>query len=188
MFSQMITPMSTIAPIAIAMPDSATMLAATPNVFIAMKHIRTASGSRALMSSELRRCITITSITDDTGTSSSDFVTKDNLLTYTGKVPADFVDANYDVLVEIRDSTGTVVRTHNITGSSSISNNTWTWTDPGTGLADGNYTIRATIVDAGTSTPTSSFGTAGEAIQPMVIDATLPTMTISSSASAINPK
>ena len=60
MFSQTMMPMSTIVPMAMAMPDSATTLASTPKVFIAMKHIRTASGSNALIRNELRRCITIT--------------------------------------------------------------------------------------------------------------------------------
>ena len=45
MFSQRMMPMSTIVPMAMAMPDRATMLASTPKVFIAMKHISTASGS-----------------------------------------------------------------------------------------------------------------------------------------------
>ncbi len=60
MFSQITIPISTIVPMAIAIPDRATMLASTPNVFIAMKHINTASGSRPLISTELRRCRTIT--------------------------------------------------------------------------------------------------------------------------------
>ena len=40
-------PISTIVPIAIAMPDKATMFASTPKVFMAMKHINTASGNKA---------------------------------------------------------------------------------------------------------------------------------------------
>ena len=44
MFSETMIPISTIVPIAIAMPDSATTLASTPAYFIAMKHISTASG------------------------------------------------------------------------------------------------------------------------------------------------
>ena len=63
MFSQRMMPMSTIVPMAMAMPERATMLASTPNVFMAMKHINTASGNSALISSELRRCITETRIT-----------------------------------------------------------------------------------------------------------------------------
>ena len=60
MFSQTMIPISTIVPMAMAMPDSATMFASTPNSFIAMKHIRTASGSTAEIKIELRRCMTIT--------------------------------------------------------------------------------------------------------------------------------
>ena len=63
MFSVRIIPISTIVPIAIAMPDNATMFASTPNVFMAMKHIKTASGSSALIRNELRRWTTITRIT-----------------------------------------------------------------------------------------------------------------------------
>ncbi len=63
MFSQRIIPISTIVPIAIAMPDNATMFASTPNVFMAIKHINTASGSNALMRNELLKCSTITRIT-----------------------------------------------------------------------------------------------------------------------------
>ena len=63
MFSQRMMPMSTIVPIAIAMPDRATTLASTPNVFIAIKHSSTASGSKELMSNELRRWSTDTRIT-----------------------------------------------------------------------------------------------------------------------------
>jgi len=63
MFSQMMMPMSTMVPMAMAMPESATMLASTLNCFIAMKHIRIATGSTAEISSELRKCRTITSTT-----------------------------------------------------------------------------------------------------------------------------
>lgn len=62
-FSQMIIPISTIVPMAIAMPDSATIFASTPKVFIAIKHIRTAKGSRPLMRIELLRCTTKTMTT-----------------------------------------------------------------------------------------------------------------------------
>ena len=46
MFSTRITPMSTMVPMAMAMPDRATMLASIPNTFMATKTISTASGSR----------------------------------------------------------------------------------------------------------------------------------------------
>jgi hypothetical protein len=60
MFSQIIMPISTIVPIAIAIPDSATMLASMPKVFIAMKHIRIARGRSAPIRIELFRCRTRT--------------------------------------------------------------------------------------------------------------------------------
>ena len=48
--------MSTIVPMAMAMPDSETMLASTPNSFIAMNEISTASGITALISSDSPSC------------------------------------------------------------------------------------------------------------------------------------
>ena len=63
MLSQMTTPMSTIVPIAIAIPESATTLASTPKCFIAMKHINTDSGNRPEIIPALRRCATISSTT-----------------------------------------------------------------------------------------------------------------------------
>ncbi len=63
MFSHRMMPISTMVPMAIAIPDRATMLASTPNVFMAMNTIKTASGNNALMRMELRRCSTITRIT-----------------------------------------------------------------------------------------------------------------------------
>ena len=45
MFSQSTIPISTMVPIAIAIPESATTLASTPATFIAIKQIKTAKGS-----------------------------------------------------------------------------------------------------------------------------------------------
>ena len=63
MLSQMMMPMSTMVPMAMAMPDRATILASTPKRFMAMKHIITAMGSSAEMRTELRRCMTSTRTT-----------------------------------------------------------------------------------------------------------------------------
>ena len=63
MFSHTTMPISTIVPMAMAMPDSATMLACTPNSFMPTKHNRTVRGSMPLTNALLRRCITITSTT-----------------------------------------------------------------------------------------------------------------------------
>jgi len=46
MFSVRMTPTSTIVPIAMAMPDKATMFASTPKNFMLIKTISTATGNR----------------------------------------------------------------------------------------------------------------------------------------------
>ena len=63
MFSERITPTSTIVPIAIAIPESATILASTPKSFIAINTINTATGSNPEIRTEARRLNTIMMIT-----------------------------------------------------------------------------------------------------------------------------
>ena len=63
MFSVKMMPMSTIVPIAIAMPDKATMFASMPNAFMRMKQASTATGNKPLMSSDERTFITMTTTT-----------------------------------------------------------------------------------------------------------------------------
>ena len=55
-FSVIIIPISTIVPIAIAIPASDMMLASTPNVFIAMNAISTATGSVVATTRLARTC------------------------------------------------------------------------------------------------------------------------------------
>ena len=62
-FSDSITPTSTIVPIAIAIPDNATIFASTPKSFIAINTIRTATGNSPEISTEARRLNTIIIIT-----------------------------------------------------------------------------------------------------------------------------
>ncbi|CAI8160282.1 MAG: Uncharacterised protein [Formosa sp. Hel3_A1_48] len=57
------TPTSTIVPIAIAIPDNATILASTPKSFIAINTIKTATGKSPEISMEARRLNTIMIIT-----------------------------------------------------------------------------------------------------------------------------
>ena len=59
MFSESMTPTSTIVPIAIAIPDSATILASTPKSFIAINTINTATGNSPEINTEARRLNTI---------------------------------------------------------------------------------------------------------------------------------
>ncbi len=63
MFSLSTIPMSTIVPIAIAMPDSATTFASTRKSFMKMKVNSTAIGKSAEISTEERRCINMKSTT-----------------------------------------------------------------------------------------------------------------------------
>ena len=62
-FSIITTPTSTITPMAMAMPDRATMLASTPATFITMNVAITAKGSMAEMTADALRLSTRTSTT-----------------------------------------------------------------------------------------------------------------------------
>ena len=62
-FSETIIPISTMVPMAMAIPDRATILASTPKSFIPTKTIRTVKGSRLVIRKEDFRCINMTKIT-----------------------------------------------------------------------------------------------------------------------------
>jgi|GEM_PF-3393656 len=129
--------------------------------------------------------IEITAITNDTYSNGNlfpggnDFVTSDNTLVYSGTVPVEFVDASHDVFVEILNSSGAVVRS----GTATVTGTAWSWSDVGNTLADGNYTIRSTIVNQGTTTATTAFGAMGVDTQPLKIDTTLPTIVVTRATS-----
>ena len=85
----------------------------------------------------------IAGISDDTGTSRSDFITADNKLVYTGKVN-NFV-SNHDVVkLVLKNSQGEVVNTHYVEPTS---NGDWTWDNSATVQDDGQYTLTASVVD-----------------------------------------
>ena len=63
MFSESMTPTSTIVPMAIAIPESATIFASTLKIFIAINTNKTATGSRPDIKIEARRLKTIIIIT-----------------------------------------------------------------------------------------------------------------------------
>ena len=62
-FSDRITPTSTIVPMAMAIPDSATMFASTLKSFIAIKTINTATGNNPEINIEARKLKTMIMIT-----------------------------------------------------------------------------------------------------------------------------
>jgi hypothetical protein len=128
----------------------------------------------------LASSLNITAISQDTGTSTSDFITSDNTLTYNGALPKPLATGE-KVLVQILNEAGsTVLRSSAVTPTAGST--TWTWTDPASGLADGNYIIRATIVANDGLTPVPAYGTNGTDTQPMTIDATAPLQTVSFSS------
>ncbi len=62
-FSERMTPTSTMVPMAMAIPERATILASTPKSFMLIKTISTATGSNPDIRMEARRLNTITTIT-----------------------------------------------------------------------------------------------------------------------------
>ena len=86
--------------------------------------------------------LTISDISDDTGSDPHDFYTADNTLRYSGTAK-DF-QANGDrIHLELKDSTGKVLSSADVVPDTS---NNWTWQDT-TARADGQYTLTATVVD-----------------------------------------
>ena len=111
----------------------------------------------------------------DSGTA-GDFITSDNTITYNGQLPAALATGE-KVLVKVFAADGTtLVRSGLATVAAGTT--TWTWVDPGAALADGNYVIKATIVATDGVTPVASYGTRGTDTQPMTIDASVPTQTV----------
>ncbi|MDP4732495.1 MAG: Ig-like domain-containing protein [Limnohabitans sp.] len=92
--------------------------------------------------------VTIGSITDDTGISTADFITSDGSLVIAGSV-ANFSDAGTalgdTVRVQVVDATGKVVAQQYVAPTGT--NGSWTFDNQGQTLADGNYTLKAAIVD-----------------------------------------
>jgi Bacterial Ig-like domain len=91
--------------------------------------------------------VDITSMTTDSGVSGTDYVTNDNLLTYSGTV-AGFTANGDKVKVELLAADGTtVIATAYVDVTITTGGNgTWTWPYETTQL-QGNYGVRATLVD-----------------------------------------
>jgi hypothetical protein len=112
--------------------------------------------------------VDITSMTTDSGASGTDFVTNDNLLTYSGTV-AGFTANGDKVKVELLAANGTtVIATAYVDVTATTGGaGTWNWAYETT-QADGQYTVRATIVDAAGNRVNSAVG--GQDTQVIVID------------------
>jgi hypothetical protein len=94
-----------------------------------------------------KAAVVIGSLTNDTGVSNSDFVTNDNTLVFKGTLER--FTSNGDMLqLVLKNSTGALVRTAFI----SPTGNAWFWDLSTLQLADGQYELSASIVDAGGNT------------------------------------
>ena len=122
------------------------------------------------------KSLDITAISTDSGTA-GDFITSDNTIVYNGTLPQPLA-ATEKVRVQIFAANGTtLVRETTVTPASGST--TWTWDNStATALADGNYVIKATIVAADGTTPVAAYGARGTDTQPMTIDASAPTQTV----------
>ncbi|SIR24930.1 Hemolysin-type calcium-binding repeat-containing protein, partial [Shewanella morhuae] len=107
--------------------------------------------------------VAITSITDDTGASGSDFITNDNTLVFNGTV--DLGD-NSTLAVTIN---GVIYTTAN--GLVIDASGNWSIDLTGTTLADGTYPVSATVTDLAGNSKTVT--------QDVVIDTTAPAVSIS---------
>ena len=105
--------------------------------------------------------VSIDAISTDSGVSTTDFITNDNTLSYSGTI-AGFT-ANGDVVeLVLKDSNGLVVGS---TFATPAANGNWSWNDTGVTRTDGNYTLVATLVDkAGNRVNTAAGGTDSQVV------------------------
>ncbi|MBU2996462.1 Ig-like domain-containing protein [Cellulophaga baltica] len=101
----------------------------------------------------------VTSISDDLGTSSTDGLTSDNTLIFSGTSEA---DSTVEVFID-----GTSIGTTITDGSGN-----WTFDYTGSTLADGDYDITAQTIDVAGNTGTLSV------VYPITIDTSSPTLTL----------
>ncbi len=119
---------------------------------------------------------------NDTGTSATDFVTLDPTLVFKGTTPN--LAAGEQVKFQLLNSSGQPVTLANGQTFAYLapSGNVWTYDNTGSTLANGNYTIVATIVDSGGNV-VSTYGSLGVDTHPLTIDTTLPTIVVTRATS-----
>ena len=107
-----------------------------------------ANGVGADLNTGISTSITIQAITDDTGTSAKDFVTSDNTLLVSGNVvnfSSSDIAVGDQVWVRVVNASGQVVAQEYVPVTAT---NTWAMHAPTNALPDGDYTLKAAIVDA----------------------------------------
>jgi len=112
----------------------------------------------------------IVSISDDTGSSNSDFYTKDNTLNFKGTVTT-FTNNGDWVSLVLKDASGKVVDSG--FAKPELVNGVWTWSwdrSSAAALADGSYTLEATVVDGAGNPVTNGTSSAPVDTQVVVVD------------------
>ena len=99
--------------------------------------------------------VSIDLISDDTGTSVTDFITKDNTLTYSGTVTGFTANGAAIKLVLVNNAGTEVASTYVTPTITSGTNGTWSWAYQ-TAQTDGQYELRATVVDRAGNTITGA--------------------------------
>jgi hypothetical protein len=90
--------------------------------------------------------VDILTLSQDTGYSSTDFITKDRTHIYTGKLSA-FTNNGASVELTLKDATGKVIATEHVTPMQVSGVWTWSWNQTANALPDGEYRLQASLVD-----------------------------------------
>ncbi|MBK5540631.1 Ig-like domain repeat protein [Pseudomonas sp. TH07] len=126
----------------------------------------TANQTLVIDTSAPAQSILITSVSPDSGTSSSDFVTASHSLVFSGSLGA-VLGANESVQISLDG--GSTWQAASTTGTN------WTFNNSANSMADGTYSVQARVIDAA--------GNIGNlATQSLVIDSVAPTATATISA------
>lgn len=91
--------------------------------------------------------VQIATITEDTGFSSTDFITSDNSLSFKGSVANAFVKNGDFIELRLIDANDAVVASQYIEPVNSGGQWTWTWDNSTQKLDDGTYKLTAQVVD-----------------------------------------
>jgi Bacterial Ig-like domain len=92
--------------------------------------------------------VQIQSITDDTGFSTTDFITSDNTLVFHGTLGSSFVGNGQNwVELHLLDQSGAVIASQYVQPSNTNGAWRWSWDNTAQALADGAYKLTAQLVD-----------------------------------------
>jgi len=90
--------------------------------------------------------VDVVSLSQDTGFSSSDFITKDRTHVYTGKLSA-FTSNGAAVELTLKDASGKVLATEHVTPKQVSGVWTWSWDRTANAMPDGEYALQASLID-----------------------------------------